>query len=96
MTYFRFPTSYDNQEKANRIFQTVGRSPFTGNIVGEILGIHPQKTGSFFGALKNAKVIEISHYSKRIPHGQPVRWYRFTNEWLAYQEENAAKGIEVL
>ena len=90
--HVRFGLNWDQFEDAERIWETVGRSPFTAKIASEILGKDVHKFSPTIAVYRRNKVIVYDHCMHRIVDGKiaggrVIDWYRFTEQWHYWYTE---------
>ena len=88
----RFGLNWDQFEDAERIWETVGRSPFTAKIASGILGKDVAKFSPTVGVYLRNKVIIYDHCTPQVVDGKVVgghkiNWYRFTEQWHYWYTE---------
>ena len=88
----RFGLSWNQFEDAERIWETVGRSPFTAKLASEILGKDLHKFSPTIAVYRRTKVINYDHETPRLDGGRKTNWYRFTEQWHYWYTEKYPKS----
>lgn len=88
----RFGLNWDQFEDAERIYLTVGKSPFTARLASEILKKEIHKFSPTIAVYKNNKVCCHDHDVSRSNGGRKIAWYRFTEQWCYWYETRYLKS----